>query len=430
MGKTAHAGNGFHLEIGNPSTQQAGEADGRAGRITLRLKPGWDKRTVEGYFKLQSLQPVSYLRQIDVWVVSAGLSDQNQILLALQNDPSVLWAEQDGWLHASEVVPNDNFYQAQQGNLAAIGLQEAWVYTTGSSDWPIAVVDTGVDLDHPDLEAKIWNNADEIPANGLDDDSNGYVDDIQGWNFVLGNALPQDDSSHGSHVAGIAAAHTNNSIGVAGVAWETPVMALKALNASGDGQASDIAAAILYAADNGARVVNLSLGDDQEYQAITDAVAYARSLGLLLVAAVGNGSTAVEYPAATPGVLAVASSDNNGLPSDFSNRGPEVDLAAPGEDILSANKNNSYSSLSGTSMSTPHASGVAALIWSLQPEWTAIQVSQAITTTAVDVWSPGRDYLSGWGFIDAQAAIEQALYKTYFPLIWAGVDEELKPTRR
>ena len=176
-------------------------------------------------------------------------------------------------------------------------------------------------------------------------------------------------------------------------------------------------------------MINLSLGDDQEYQTITDAVTYARSQGCLLVAAVGNGSTAVEYPAATQGVLAVASSDNNGIPSGFSNRGPEVDLAAPGEDIFSANKNNSYTSMTGTSMSTPHVSGLAALVWSLQPEWTAVQVSQVITSTAEDVWIPGRDYLTGWGFVDAQTAVEGALYKTYFPLIWAGTDEEAKPAR-
>jgi subtilisin family serine protease len=407
-----------------------GQANGREGRILLRMKESRGAQAVAAYFKTQGLQPLGYLSQIDVWVLEAASLQPDQILESLKNAPSILWVEQDGWLHASEVIPDDDFYQAQQGNLAAIGLPEAWVYTTGGSDWPIAVVDTGVDLDHPDLEAKIWTNPDEIPDNDLDDDDNGYVDDVQGWNFVLGNAIPQDDSSHGSHVAGIAAAHTNNLIGVAGVAWQTPIMPLKALNASGDGQASDIAAAILYAADNGARVINLSLGDDQEYQTITDAVAYARSLGCLLVAAVGNGSTAVEYPAATQGVLAVASSDNAGIPSVFSNRGPEVDLVAPGEDIFSANKSNSYTFMTGTSMSTPHVSGLAALVWSLRPEWTAVQVSQVITCTAEDVWSPGRDYLTGWGFLDAQAAVKGALYKIYFPLIWGGADGEAKLTSR
>jgi subtilisin family serine protease len=210
---------------------------------------------------------------------------------------------------------------------------------------------------------------------------------------------------------------------MAGIAWQTPVMALKALNSTGSGDASAVAEAILYAADNGARVINISLGSEESFQVIADAAAYALVKGCLLAAAAGNSAGAVEYPAALPGVLAVSATDNNDIPAQFSNRGPQVDLAAPGVDIFSANKSGSYSILSGTSMSTAHISGVATLLWSLRPDWTAIQVSQALTTTVVDVWAAGRDDLTGWGRVNAAAAVESGLFRTYIPIYWATEEE-------
>jgi subtilisin family serine protease len=392
-------------------------------RLLLRLKPETNllpsTLAAEQLLAAYGLQIRAYLPQIQVWVLETSPDALPHVLASLQDDPRCLWVEPDGILTISDVVPDDPYYLPQQANLRLIGLPWAWIFSTGSPNWPVAVIDTGIDLDHPDLQSKVWVNLAEIPSNGIDDDHNGYIDDVNGWNFVNDTNSPQDDQSHGSHVSGILAAHTNNGVGIAGIAWQTPVMALKALDNTGHGNASDVAEAILYAADNGARILNLSFGDDLEYSAIHDAIVYARSQGCLLAAAAGNTAGPVEYPAAQPGVLAVAATDNNDLPTSFSNRGPQIAVAAPGVNIYSASKNGSYFLASGTSASTPQVSGLAALIWNLHPEWSADQVTQVITSTAKDVWSPGRDNLTGWGRIDAQAAVFASLGHVYLPYIEA-----------
>ena len=383
-------------------------------RLVLRLDAAVSDQQAQNLLSQAGLTLIQRLTQINSWVVSVPAPLQAQRLADLQQDPRVVWAQVDGWVHASEVTPNDPYYLPQQQNLRLIGLPVAWFSARGDLR-PIAIIDTGIDLDHPDLEAKLWLNADEIPGNSLDDDNNGYVDDSQGWNFVAGNNLPQDDNSHGSHVAGTAAAQTNNAVGLAGVAWQTPVMALKALNNVGDGQSSHVAGAILYAVDNGARVINLSLGSVEEQPVIHDAVVYALAQDCLVVAAAGNTVSAVEYPAAQPGVLAVSATDNSDLPASFTNRGPQVDVSAPGVNIFSANNRGGYYFSNGTSMSTPHVSGLAALLWGLRPDWAETQISQIITTTVVDVWSPGKDNLTGWGRINAEAAVWRTLYHVYTP---------------
>ena len=384
----------------------------RAGEICshellVRLRGELDESSARNFFARYGLNVIKRIPRIDIWLVTGSEMPSSVFGHRLGQDSDVLWFEPNGRVHTSGIIPDDNFYQAQQWNLRLIGLPEAWVFTTGSAD-PIAVIDTGVDLDHPDLAAKIWINAGEIPANGQDDDGNGYVDDVHGWDFVHGDAVPQDDNSHGSHVAGIVAAHTDNAIGIAGVAWQSSIMPLKALNSHGDGTWADVAEAIIYAADNGAHILNLSLGGEESSQTIEDAVSYAHSQGCLLMAAAGNNEfqpAPVEYPAALPGVLAVAATMEDDTPWSYSNRGPEIDVAAPGVDIFSANRSGSYYLNSGTSMAVPHVSGLAALIWSLQPTLTADQVAHAITSTARDVYTPGWDQRTGWGRIDAQAAI-------------------------
>lgn len=392
----------------------------RPSEVLVRLRSGMDEGSIHRLFAQQGLNVIKRIPRIDVWLVAS--SDTPAVTLArrLEQNSVVFWAEPNGLVHASGITPNDNFYQARQWNLRLIGLPEAWVFTTGDTR-SIAVIDTGVDLDHPDLVAKIWTNLEEIPDNGEDDDGNGYVDDVHGWNFVHGDAAPQDDNSHGSHVAGIAAAHTDNNTGIAGVAWQSPIMPLKALNSHGDGAWADVAEAIIYAADNGARILNLSLGGGESSQTIEKAVAYAHSQGCFLVAAAGNSESQprpVEYPAALPEVLAVAATTDSDTPWSYSNRGPEIDLAAPGVDVFSVNKSGSYYFSSGTSMATPHVSGLAALLWSLQPTLTAGQIGHVITSTAHDVYTLGWDRRTGWGRVDALAAVlEIESYRVYLPLV-------------
>lgn len=376
--------------------------------ILLRFKEEYTASEASDLLSQTGLIATDYFPQIDVWLAtSKDFSNLNEELVSLRERSDVAWAEENGSVHIQEVVPNDNFYSAQQENLRVIGLPAAWMTTTGT-EVVIAVVDTGLDLNHPDLQAKVWNNDQEIPANGIDDDLNGYVDDEAGWDFVNGDNSPQDDQSHGSHVAGVAAAHSNNAIGIAGVSWGARLMALKALNHLGDGTWADVAEAILYASDNGAQVLNMSFGDDEPSETIRLAVAYAASQGCLLVAAAGNGGTPVFYPAAYSEVMAVSATDNQDLPWSKSNRGPEVDISAPGVGIFSTNANDSYTILSGTSMATAHVTGVASLIWSVEPVLTPIQVTNILTHTAVDVWSPGHDHLTGWGRVNATQAVRVA----------------------
>lgn len=385
--------------------------------LLVKLVGEWEPNQAYDYLNDQGLQVLDVIPQIGVWHVESRSEPEARLMANLQTQAAVGWVEANGILRIAEVTPDDNFYPAQQDNLRLIELPSAWEITTGD-DTLVAVVDTGIDLDHPDLEAKVWSNLGEIPGNSTDDDGNGFVDDIQGWDFVQNDNLPQDDQGHGSHVSGIAAAHSDNQIGIAGVSWGARIMALKALDQNGYGDWMDISQAIVYAADHGAQVINLSIGSEDSSFSVEEAINYARSSGCLVVAAAGNGGGDVLFPARLPTVLAVAATDDQDLPWSISNRGPEVDLAAPGVDIFSTNSTGSYVVLSGTSMSTAHVSGLAALVWSREDGLSADRVAEVITETAKDVWSSGFDYLTGWGRIDAFASVSRVgLQQIYLPAI-------------
>ncbi|MBI2322609.1 MAG: S8 family serine peptidase [Chloroflexi bacterium] len=297
-------------------------------------------------------------------------------------------------------TPNDPSYAASQWNLRAMRLPDAWEITTGSSAVTIAVVDTGVDLAHPDLVSKI--------ASG-------------GWDFANSDASPQDDNGHGTHVAGIAAAATDNGVGIAGVAWQARILPVKVLNSSGSGFISDVADGIRWAADHGAQIINLSLGSTSDPQSLRDAVAYARGRGALVVAAGGNcGSPSSDctlvnepdYPAAYTTVVAVAATDQGDQRASFSTVQSYIDVAAPGAGILSTywSSGSTYASLSGTSMAAPHVAGLAALILALIPQLTADEVTLAMQDTADKVGSSayvgGRNDEYGYGRVNALAALQ------------------------
>ena len=221
------------------------------------------------------------------------------------------------------------------------------------------------------------------------------------------NANVLDDFGHGTHVAGIAAAATNNGVGIAGIAPQARIMPVKVLDQYGNGWYSDIAAGIIYAADNGAQVINLSLGGKEDSQILRDAVDYARNRGALVVAATGNDGGAVLYPAAYAPCWRWPRPIGSDQVAYFSNRGSQVDVAAPGVDIYSTWPwVTGYFTKSGTSMAAPHVSGVAALIRSERPDLAVDQIAQIITSTAHDVADPGWDAATGWGRIDAYAAVK------------------------
>ncbi len=324
----------------------------------------------------------------------------------------------------AEITPSDPRFD-EQWNLPAMNIQKAWIIEQGKSSVTIAVVDSGIMSNHPDLQNKIWRNPGEIANNGIDDDTNGYVDDVIGWDFSDAPTLqglgdwktrdnsPDDESGHGTQVSGIIAAESNNSIGIAGIAWGCRIMPLRAgFRLAGGGsflQNDDIAAAIVYAADNGADIINLSLGDTVNAFVIQDAVEYAYSRGCVLVAAAGNSSESGSYyPAALENVLSVASIDNDGQLSG-SNFGASIAIAAPGEDILTTElfihnsaESEHYAYKSGTSMAAAHISGVAALLVSANPSCSNSQVYQWMTDTARQTTVTN---LVGAGIVDAYAAL-------------------------
>jgi|GEM_PF-956347 len=307
---------------------------------------------------------------------------------------------------------------------ADIKAPEAWAVETGRPDVVIAVLDTGIDYTHPDLAGKVWTNPPEIPANGIDDDANGFVDDWRGWDFANSDNDPWDDHEdsgmavqHGTFVSAIAAASTNDGVGMAGVSWGSPVMALKVMDSSGYGLEDDAAAAVVYAADNGAKIINMSL-TGEDVPALRTAIQYARQKGCLVVAASGNSGTSADtYPASYPEVLSVGATneyDQRCTAADWgqggSNYGSYLDVMAPGNNILSATsmmEPQGYFVLPGTSAAAPFVAGVAALVWSRYPDWTAQQVFNQIVRTCDDLGTAGWDMFTGWGRVNAYRALTE-----------------------
>lgn len=314
--------------------------------------------------------------------------DPKQLVDLLKADENIDYAEPD-YIVYTMLTPNDSLYQnGEQWYLNAVDALAAWDITVGDTTQIIAILDTGVDGLHPDLVNKIWTNPNEIPGNGIDDDHDGFIDDIHGWDFINNDNDPMDDNSHGTHVAGIAAAQSNNGKGIAGIAWNAKIMPIKVLQSSGEGNSSDVAAGVLFAANHGATVINMSLGSYGESLTLKNALAYAYSFATL-VAAAGNDGFNVDplpppyaplFPACYSFVLGVMASGQNGGLAAFSNidpSGPIVadnaygynyEVMAPGVDIWSTIPHNRYKSLSGTSMATPIVSGTVALMRSFMPK--------------------------------------------------------------
>nr|WP_261360822.1 S8 family peptidase [Aeoliella straminimaris] len=317
-------------------------------------------------------------------------------------DPNILYAEPNYTLRITQ-LPNDPAFtdmwglenSGQSGGTtdADIDANWAWDVTTGSGNTVVAVIDTGVDYNHPDLASNMWVNAGEIPGDGIDNDGNNYVDDVFGYDFINHDGDPMDDQGHGTHVAGTIGAAGNNGLGVTGINWNVQVMALKFLGADGSGTTQDAIEAIYYARDNGADVINASWGGDPYSQALYDAIAATRDADQIFVAAAGNGNLfgiginnddTPFYPSGyeLENILSVAATDHNDQLATFSNYGATtVDLAAPGVNILSTVIGTGYDYNSGTSMAAPHVAGVAALVSDLNPSWTSDQVIQQILSS-------------------------------------------------
>jgi thermitase len=329
-------------------------------------------------------------------VVEVPGGDVPKAIDELQQLPGVIGAQPNYYVFAQDVIPNDPAWSSQYG-LRHINAPAAWEISEGSTGVTIAILDSGVDFHQHDLAPKL----------------------VRGFDFVNVDDDPQDDFGHGTQVAGIAAAVSNNCKGVAGVSWGARIMPVKVLNAFGNGSFLGVAGGIRFAANSGARVINMSLGgpshpDDPITHAdiLRDAVDYAAGLGVVLVAAAGNNGDHVYFPGAYPNVIAVASTGLTDQRSPFSNQGPEVDLAAPGEDIVSTGLLANGESLvteSGTSFSAPFVSGAAAMLLSIPGNNFSSDVIRQLETTARDLGTGGPDNAYGNGLLQVDAALKLAV---------------------
>jgi subtilisin family serine protease len=366
-----------------------------------------------------TLEPVStYLFDVD-----GGNRDMIAVARQLSEEPEVEWAEPN-WQRKISAVPNDEHY-GLEWHLPAINAPSAWDTTKGAKHIVVAVIDTGVVWDHPDLAANIWSNLREVAGDGLDNDGNGFVDDVRGWDFGVGDADPRDELFHGTHVSGIVGAVGNNGIGVAGVAWNSRIMPVKVADAGGGLFDSAIIAGIHYAVDNGADILNMSFGGPEPSQAVREAIKYAAERDVLPVAAAGNDyGRLVSYPAVHPECVAVAALDESGAVAGYSNFGSFVDIAAPGSNILST-LDGGWGYASGTSMAAPVVAGLAALVKSAHPDFSAQAIRYQLLSTGRDLLAQNgaRATQLGSGGADAARAVGPRSAAPWVSLLETGFSE-------
>ncbi len=386
-----------------PPLQQKTEAF-QKGELLVRFKTGVSTQSATSALGRYGATFEKQLYASDVMLVKVPEGSELAMASKLSSDPAFLYAEPN-FFYRAFVTPNDPYYFSQWAH-TKIQSASAWDISTGSNAVVIAVIDTGIDEAHPDLLNHI----------------------IAGYDFVDGDSDPHDLNGHGTHVAGIAAAVTNNSVGIAGVSWEAKIMPIRVLGEDGHGTAAAIVNGINWACQHGAHILNLSLGGSNFSQTQQDAINSCHAGGKLIVAAMGNDNTDTPaYPAADANVFAVSATGPTDARAYYSNFGSHCDIAAPGGAMsyyydpngirstmptysvylttdYSYYKNYDY--LQGTSQAAPHVAGLAALIWSMNMELTPDQVQGIIQDTAVDLGSAGWDAYYGHGRINALAALQ------------------------
>ena len=322
----------------------------------------------------------------------------------------------------STVTPNDPNYSFLYG-MSAISAPLAWDITTGSASAVVAIIDTGIDYTHPDLVSNIATNAAEIPNNGVDDDGNGYIDDYYGYDFINNDSNPIDDHYHGTHCAGTVGATGNNGRGVAGVAWRVSLLPVKVLDLYGSGTLASVAAGMNYAVQRGAKILSMSLGTNSYSATLENAIINARNSGALVVAAAGNSALDTDlypnYPSSSTqdNVISVAASTSSDSLAYFSNYGPtSVDLAAPGESILSTYLGGQYAYASGTSMATPHIAGMAALLLAINPNLSYASIKSILLSTVDPIPSMSGKLVTGGRANIYNAVLQVAPGETPTPL--------------
>lgn len=405
--------------------------------VVIRLKKSSNKNQIKQINKKFSTKIKHQISELDVYVlIIPGGSTVPEVVKQIEKEESISYAEPN-FVVSTAATPNDPYWFTSGSwgqsyddlwGLKKIQADKAWDLSTGSESITVAVIDTGLDFTHEDLQGNFWNNPGEIgdgkENNKIDDDNNGYIDDWRGWDFVNNDNDPTDDYGHGTHVAGTIGAVGNNSVGVVGVNWNIKLMGVKFLNASGRGYDDGASASLIYAANNGARLSNNSWGGYGYSKLISDAIDYAYNKGSTTIAAAGNDdSDARDFtPANHPNAIAVAATDYLDIKASFSNYGPKIDVAAPGVNVLSLKAagtdmygdgsrtvGNNYMYASGTSMASPHAAGLAALVLSADPSLTNEQLRQVLRESADDLGDPGKDDIFGYGRINADKALSYPL---------------------
>ena len=465
----------FLLVMGFALTAQAGEGDGKKeryfkldpnltvndympGSVMVKLKPeykqvfagvGTEANSVAKLFKSintrsvkplappQAVEAASQRRakpfSVDISLFHEVRFDPEMDIESVINELYALGVAEyvePNYVYRSHLTPNDP-ERSRQNYLEIIKAYEAWDITTGSDEIIIAIVDSGMDLDHPDLADRIYVNPGEIADNGIDDDGDGFIDNVVGWDFggadyeniVQDNdpqVTSQVDNSHGVAVAGCAAATANNGVGIAGVGFQAKIMALKMAadnddRDNGGGYILNSLAGVLYAANNGAHIINASFGGRGRSAIAEEVYRYATfDQNVLVVSSSGNLNTNEgAYPSDYPGVLSVSATDNNDAKAGFSNHGNYVDISAPGVGIYTTTYDDGYTSIQGTSFSSPIVAGAASLVMAHYPELSGFQVGEVLRVTAdqsfYDNISGVYDHQMGLGRLDIHAALTKQL---------------------
>ena len=353
--------------------------------LIVRFKPSTRATVIKQCFQNIDVKVISEIEEIRTMVLRVSAGNLGNTYRHVLSCAGVLYVEPNFFLQAADKIPNDPNWNLQYG-LVNIRAPQGWDLATGSAAVTIAIVDSGVDQSHREFAGKL----------------------VAGYDFVNNDSDPQDDYGHGTHVAGIAAASSNNGVGVAGVSWGARIMPVKVLNSAGGGSYANTAAGVIWAVDHGAQVINMSLGGGSPSSVLEDAVNYAHNKGAVVVASAGNGgSNFVLYPARFANVIAVASTDSANNWSG-SNYGPEVDLAAPGNLIYST-EIGGYGYKSGSSMASAFTSGLAAVLRGIQGNTSPDTIELQMESTALDIEFNGWDEYTGAGLIQMDGAIKQAI---------------------
>lgn len=396
------------------------------GEFVVKLKPGMMRASTQALSQQLKGFVTQKIAGQDIVVVKKAVFETNDSAIKALNENPMVEIAEPNYIYKINKAPTDPLY-VQTWGLANVGqadpknqvgvagvdvnAEKAWEIQTGTREKIVAIIDTGIDWSHPDLAENMWvNEAEQNGKAGVDDDNNGVVDDIYGYNAITGTGNAKDDQGHGSHCAGTIGARANNGIGVAGVNWNVRMMAVKFLDAGGSGSLADAIKAIDYATKMGANVMSNSWGGGGFSQTLMDAIKRSNDAGAIFIAAAGNeynnNDSSPTYPSTyqVENVMSVAAIDNRGAKADFSNYGKKtVHLGAPGVNVMSTT-GGSYKSFSGTSMATPHVAGVAALLWANEPNLTAAQVKERLVATVRPLASMKGKTRTG-GIVDAYGAL-------------------------